>query len=350
VRAFLEEFRENEDVALFLMLRPEYGITQNNVALEFADWEHSYFRKSAPIFFSTGYITRETLRDFYANADAYVMPSNEGFGLTLLEALASGTPVIALKYGGVLDFVNDKNGYLVPTGRAYVSKDRNLISYTGDRFFEPDIKKLRAAMRHVFENREEAYEKGLRARRDCEKHYTWDQTAIEIANVLEKTHAPGLKRSIRISKWNDSKPQSVSLSWVLCVPDDMPIAQTVRYLRKRKTANNEVLCLFTRYARFEDVMLARKSGFLFHRWDGSYPNCKATIQSVILTPWVGILYPGEKIEGQLESLIAFLEAQPREVCEVLVACHNGSKEPRFIRSQAPTANPEKRIFKEINIC
>ncbi len=73
------------------------------------------------------------------------------------------------------------------------------------------------------------------------------------------------------------------------------------------------------------------------------------VQAIILNPWVGILYPGEKIEGQLENLVAFLEAQPKEVCEVLVPCDSGINEPRFIRSQPSTANPEQRIFKGITV-
>lgn len=350
VMAFLEEFREHEDVALFLLLRPEFGTTQNNVIHEFDEWEKRYFQKSAPILLSTGYITRETLRDFYSNADAYVMPSNEGFGLTLLEAMASGTPVIALKYGGILDFVNDKNGYLVPKGRSFVSKDINSIAYMGDRFFEPDVMKLRSVMRHVFENRQEANQKGLRGRNDCEKYYTWDRTAIEISKIIEETYLNSQKRSTDNSVGKRLKPPSNFLSWVLCVPDDMSIAESVPHLRNKKTPNNDILCLFTRYARFKDIMLARKNGFLFHRWDGSYSNCKAIVRGVILNPWVGILYPGEKIEGQLNNLIAFLEGQPKEVCEVLAPCTSGINEPRFIRSQPLTANPEQRIFKEITVC
>jgi len=350
VRAFLEEFRKNEDIALFLLLRPEFGATQNNVALEFDDWEKRYYRKSAPIFFSTGYVTRKTLRDLYANADTYVMPSNEGFGLTLLEAMASGTPVIALRYGGVLDFINDENGYLVPKGRAFISKDRDVISYIGDCFFEPNIKKLRAIMRHVFENREETYEKGLQGRRDCEKHYTWDQTAKEIAHILEETHARRHKNYISLSKTNETKPNQIPFSLVLCVPDDMPATKSIRYLQKTKFEDAEILCLFTRYARFRDIIFARKSGFLFHRWDGSYANCRATIQSIVLTPWASILYPGERIEGDLEDIVAFLNSQPREISEVIVKCLNGIYEPRFVRSKPLRSSIERGIFNKISIC
>jgi glycosyltransferase involved in cell wall biosynthesis len=347
VRAFLEEFRENEDVALFLFLRPEYNTTQNNVALEFDAWEKRYFLKSAPIFLGTGYLTRETLRDFYANADAYVMPSNEGFGLTLLEAMASGTPVIALNYGGVLDFINEENGYLVPTGGSFIAND--MIEYAGDRFFEPDLKKLRAAMRRVFENREEAYKKGLKGRRNCEENYSWAKTAIELSKVIEKTYKSHKEKSKTILESEELKKKPTTLSWVLCVPDDMPISSAIKYLKYIKNVNTEVLCLFTRYARFEDIIRARQNGFLFHRWDGTQSNCKAIIQRVILTPWVGILYPNEKIVGSLERLFRFLETQPKEVYEILVLCPDSANESRFSRSRPVTSKPENRIFHEISI-
>ncbi|MGH7902404.1 MAG: glycosyltransferase family 4 protein [Thermodesulfobacteriota bacterium] len=347
VKAFLEEFREKEDVSLFLLLRPEFGKTQNNVSLEFEEWEERYFRNSAPIFLGTGYVTRDTLRDFYANANAYVMPSNEGFGLTLLEAMASGTPVIALNYGGVLDFINQENGYLVPTGRSFIAND--MLEYTGDRFYEPEITKLRATMRHTFENRKETFEKGKQARMYCEKHYTWDRTALEISKIIETTYNQSIKQRSRIPENSNGKQKNTPLSWVLCVLDDISVSKSIKYLRSIKAADSDVLCLFTRYSHFEDVMLARKNGFLFHQWDGTYTNCQANIKSIILTPWVGILYPDEEIEGQLQNLIKFLEAQPKEVYEVLVQCNNGNYEPRFIRSTKLTATPEKVIFKDIRI-
>lgn len=347
VRAFLEEFHENEDVSLFLLLRPEFGSTQNNVAIEFDEWEKSYFKKSAPIFLWTGYLTRDTLRDFYANANVYVMPSNEGFGLTLLEAMASGTPVIALNYGGVLDFINEENGYLVDVGRSFIARD--MIEYTGDRFFEPDIKKLRSIMRHVFENREEALEKGLRGRRDCEKNYSWDRSAVEIARIIEKTHELSEKKPETFKKSKKLKTQATELSWVLCVRDDTPAKPAIEHLREIKHPDDEVLCLFTRYARYGDIIQARKYGYLIHRWDGSYVNLKATVRSVILTAWLGVLYPNEKMEGKINSLIHFLKTLPIEVSEVQVLCRNKTFEPRFIRPNQTHPHHERREFHEVII-
>jgi len=52
----------------------------------------------------TGYLTEEELLYAYAMADIYVMPSvAEPFGITALEAIASGTPVIVSKNSGVAE-------------------------------------------------------------------------------------------------------------------------------------------------------------------------------------------------------------------------------------------------------
>jgi glycosyltransferase involved in cell wall biosynthesis len=52
----------------------------------------------------TGYLTEEEVNYAYAKADVYVMPSvAEPFGITALEAIASGTPVIISKNAGVAE-------------------------------------------------------------------------------------------------------------------------------------------------------------------------------------------------------------------------------------------------------
>ena len=56
----------------------------------------------------TGFIPSEELGDYYSSADLFVSPSiNEPFGLTITEALDSGTPVLATE-NGVSELVDDK--------------------------------------------------------------------------------------------------------------------------------------------------------------------------------------------------------------------------------------------------
>jgi glycosyltransferase involved in cell wall biosynthesis len=55
-----------------------------------------------------GYVTDETLAGLYANATVFVLPSqDEGFGLPALEAMASGTPVIASDGGALPEVVGE---------------------------------------------------------------------------------------------------------------------------------------------------------------------------------------------------------------------------------------------------
>jgi glycosyltransferase involved in cell wall biosynthesis len=66
----------------------------------------------------TGYLGRDELADAYAAADMFVFPSDhETFGNVVLEAMASGLPVVCARNGGPVDHVRDgDNGFMFPPG------------------------------------------------------------------------------------------------------------------------------------------------------------------------------------------------------------------------------------------
>lgn len=55
-----------------------------------------------------GKVSREEVVSHYARAKAFIFPGVEDFGITPLEAMASATPIIAFKAGGVLETLTDK--------------------------------------------------------------------------------------------------------------------------------------------------------------------------------------------------------------------------------------------------
>jgi glycosyltransferase involved in cell wall biosynthesis len=72
-------------------------------------------RLAAPNVEFCGRVSDSELRELYARCRAFVMPGEEDFGITSVEALASGKPVIAIARGGAVETVPCCGGLLYPT-------------------------------------------------------------------------------------------------------------------------------------------------------------------------------------------------------------------------------------------
>lgn len=72
---------------------------------------------------------KNELADLFANSDAFVHPNpREPFGITPLEAMASGLPVVAPNSGGLLTYANDENTWLVePNAASFANAVRNVF-------------------------------------------------------------------------------------------------------------------------------------------------------------------------------------------------------------------------------
>lgn len=76
-----------------------------------------------------GAVPREQLNDLYGGAAALLMPIKweEPFGLVMIEAMACGTPVIALKRGSVPEVVVDgRTGYIVDSSEEMEESVKNI--------------------------------------------------------------------------------------------------------------------------------------------------------------------------------------------------------------------------------
>lgn len=74
----------------------------------------------------TGYLHGTELSTMYASSDIFVFPSTtETFGNVILEAFASGLPVVTVDKGGVSDLVLDgRNGYICPSNQPVKLADK----------------------------------------------------------------------------------------------------------------------------------------------------------------------------------------------------------------------------------
>lgn len=97
-----------------------------------------------------GKVSDDVLEEEFASAAAYIFPGVDDFGISAVEALASGTPVIAYKKGGALDYIlPGKSGQFFeqPTAK---SLGRALRAFEPRRYSHPSI----AVFAHRFSREE----------------------------------------------------------------------------------------------------------------------------------------------------------------------------------------------------
>jgi glycosyltransferase involved in cell wall biosynthesis len=117
--------------------------------------------------FFLGWQSREQLLKCYQEANIFLFPSrHEGMPNALLEAMASGLPVVASCIAGNEELVIDGDtGYLVPS---------------------ENIESLQVALRKVLMDSGLREQMGTASRQRVEANYSWESTAQQYALLLEK--------------------------------------------------------------------------------------------------------------------------------------------------------------------
>jgi glycosyltransferase involved in cell wall biosynthesis len=125
----------------------------------------------------TGYVHGEQLSQLYAHAGLFVLPSEvEGMPLTLLEAAAHGTPILA----------------------SDIAPHREMLGESGPgrrMFRQSDEDDLLAQMTMILDDHAGEREAGQESRRWVHKEFSWDRAAEELSTLYRRlvlgTRLPG---------------------------------------------------------------------------------------------------------------------------------------------------------------
>jgi len=115
----------------------------------------------------TGAVPFEDLTDLYAEAEFFVLPTvAEGSPLVVLEAMASGLPVISTKVSGIPEVIdNEQNGFIVPPR---------------------DVHALAECMRVLIEDDELRAKMSKTARKKTVASFSWNAVARKTLAVYRK--------------------------------------------------------------------------------------------------------------------------------------------------------------------
>lgn len=119
-------------------------------------------------------------------ADCFVYPSRgEGFGITPLEAMATGASAIVPNAHGISEYFDDRYMYEVKVKETCPALYSKYKGQDVGKMVVCDVDHLAAQMRWVYEHQEEARQKGQEAS-EYVKKYTYKNTAQKLKTIIEE--------------------------------------------------------------------------------------------------------------------------------------------------------------------
>jgi glycosyltransferase involved in cell wall biosynthesis len=132
------------------------------------------------------YLDRAALLGLIGGTDCYVsLHRSEGFGLTILEAMAMGKPVIATNYSGNTDFLHPEIGYPVKYQIVHLAADQGPYP-RGSVWANPDTDEAANRMLLVRSQPELAKRVGARARLEIRASWNVSSRAKHLLERLNK--------------------------------------------------------------------------------------------------------------------------------------------------------------------
>lgn len=167
VQAFREAFPGNTDVEL---------------RIKVGEYDYVEVPDDPRIKVTKGHLSAEEMQKWYAGLDVFVHPSkSEGWGFQPLQAMATGRPVIACKYGGVAEYFDGNVG--LETRYSY-ELAHDMYQDQG-HWANPALDSLSENMVYAYAHRDEMARLGQNGS-ERSKKFTLKRTMDQLIPVLEK--------------------------------------------------------------------------------------------------------------------------------------------------------------------
>jgi glycosyltransferase involved in cell wall biosynthesis len=202
LKAYLEEFSSDDNVSLVIVSRNLDRMEETGpqkIIDDFRDMR-SFIKKTDDqlphVALYTKPIEEKDMPKVYSSCNAYtILSRGEGMNLPLLEAAATGLPVIASNVTAHQDYLKEDNSFLVEpdgylearVGGTMSNMAKGCHFYEGQMF--PDfsnnsIEQTKAHMRFVYENYNESKEKADKLRKLIVNNYTWEMAVDRVYSRL----------------------------------------------------------------------------------------------------------------------------------------------------------------------
>lgn len=176
VNAFQEEFKSTEPVKLILKT------THKNPPLTFSKLKYPNIKVIK------GSWPADKLNELLGESHCFLFPSRgEGFGMTPLEAMATGIPAIVPNAHGITEYFDPR--YMIEVEVEEEKSPPIYVRYKDENvgyMVKCSVKDLRKKMRYAYQHQKETLEMGKRASKWALKNYTYNNTASILAEIYRE--------------------------------------------------------------------------------------------------------------------------------------------------------------------
>ena len=183
VKAFEQAFpAHDEHPGVELVLK----VTYPNRDIEEVEALYQYAAGDSRVRVIDALLSTSDLHALIADAAAYVSPHrSEGLGLTVIEAMAAGVPVITTSFGGLSSFVDDSTAWPVAFNRVELPDEYHPYP-KGFVWADPDIASMASQMRQVLQSPEEARSRASRARERVLDYFSSEQLIERYQSAVKR--------------------------------------------------------------------------------------------------------------------------------------------------------------------
>lgn len=184
--AYFEEFSSDDNVGLVIKTNPINWGLKNQVVDEVREIKSKFlYKKTAPLILINDIISESDLLSIHKSGHCYVAPHHgEGWGMPIHDAILARKQIIATKFGGVIEHLDDESFHPIPFSMVPVSGMEWNGAYNQSQMWaQPDVSALKIIMKDVYINHKKYIKKNMLINKNIED-LTFNSIVEKIKELL----------------------------------------------------------------------------------------------------------------------------------------------------------------------